>query len=182
MSETEKLIETTFISMLEKEKLSRITVKDITSKCGISRNSFYYHYEDIPALLDRITMRAIDDLISGIPKEASLRQCIRAIYSYAYSRKNVILHVRFSSGSFISDGYLLHLCRYTSRRYLESHVFSDARSNLTEHDKHLLLSFMSYELAGQFTDWMNQRMPESFINDISDICNLLENYIRAVAN
>ena len=47
---TKKAIKETFIALLEERPLSDITVKDIVGKCGINRNSFYYHYQDIPAL------------------------------------------------------------------------------------------------------------------------------------
>ena len=33
---------------------SKISVKDIVEDCGINRNSFYYHYQDVPALIREI--------------------------------------------------------------------------------------------------------------------------------
>lgn len=39
-------------NMLEVKPLDKITVKDIVTACGINRNTFYYHYEDIYALLE----------------------------------------------------------------------------------------------------------------------------------
>ena len=32
--------------LLEKKPLSKISVKDITEYCNISRNTFYYHFKD----------------------------------------------------------------------------------------------------------------------------------------
>ena len=45
---TKRAIKETFISLLNDRPLNRITVKDIVETCGINRNSFYYHYEDLP--------------------------------------------------------------------------------------------------------------------------------------
>ena len=35
------------LKLLEERPLSKITVKDIVDECGINRNTFYYHFEDI---------------------------------------------------------------------------------------------------------------------------------------
>ena len=48
---TQLAIRQTFLLLLEQTSLDKITVKMIVDACGISRNTFYYHYEDIPALL-----------------------------------------------------------------------------------------------------------------------------------
>ena len=32
--------------IMKEKKLSQITIKDITEKCGVSRNAFYYHFRD----------------------------------------------------------------------------------------------------------------------------------------
>ena len=50
---TKAAIKATFISLLNKKPLNKITVKEIVEECGINRNSFYYHFDDIP--LKRLT-------------------------------------------------------------------------------------------------------------------------------
>ena len=36
---------------MEKKPLSKITVSEIIADCGVNRKTFYYHFEDIYALL-----------------------------------------------------------------------------------------------------------------------------------
>ena len=36
---------------MEKKPLSNITVSEIIADCGVNRKTFYYHFEDIYALL-----------------------------------------------------------------------------------------------------------------------------------
>ena len=48
---TKKAINQAFLDILAEKPLEKITVRDITERCGINRNTFYYHYQDIPALL-----------------------------------------------------------------------------------------------------------------------------------
>ena len=67
-------IQAAFLSLLEERPLRDITVKDIVQSCGVNRNSFYYHFKDIPALLQE-NMEAGDigkTLMKGGMKMSSL--------------------------------------------------------------------------------------------------------------
>ncbi len=44
---TKKAIMESFGKLIESKPLDRITVKDIVADCGVTRNTFYYHFEDI---------------------------------------------------------------------------------------------------------------------------------------
>ena len=68
---TKKAIKETFIKLLDERPLNQITVKDIVEDCGINRNSFYYHYADLPALLEEVVA---EDLKESPPwRRASTR-------------------------------------------------------------------------------------------------------------
>ena len=51
---TQNAIKASFLKLLGQRPLNQITVKDIVEDCGVNRNSFYYHFEDLPALLEEI--------------------------------------------------------------------------------------------------------------------------------
>lgn len=51
---TQKAIKESFIKLLNDKPLHQITVKDIVEDCGVNRNTFYYHFTDIPTLLQEI--------------------------------------------------------------------------------------------------------------------------------
>ena len=54
---TKKAIEASFLKLLNETPLSNITVKMIVDDCQINRNSFYYHFLDIPSLLEAIIVQ-----------------------------------------------------------------------------------------------------------------------------
>ena len=43
--------------------VDKITVKDITDQCGISRNTFYYHYQDIYQVLKAYVQYSAEHVI-----------------------------------------------------------------------------------------------------------------------
>jgi AcrR family transcriptional regulator len=54
---TKEAIKQSFIKLLEARPLKQITVRDIVEDCGINRNSFYYHFPDVPTLLEEIIIQ-----------------------------------------------------------------------------------------------------------------------------
>ena len=52
------------LRLLEERPLNRITVKDIVEDCGINRNTFYYHFEDIPALIEAIILEQVNQIMA----------------------------------------------------------------------------------------------------------------------
>ena len=51
---TEKAIVDAFVSLLNEHPLDKITVKNIIDKCGVNRSTFYYYFEDIYDLINKI--------------------------------------------------------------------------------------------------------------------------------
>ena len=45
---------TSFVELLNERPFDKISVVDIAEKCGINRNTFYYYYTDVYALVDEI--------------------------------------------------------------------------------------------------------------------------------
>ena len=51
---TKREIKTRFMELLSEKNLDKITVKELVDACGISRNTFYYHYHDIFEVMEDI--------------------------------------------------------------------------------------------------------------------------------
>ena len=60
MNHTELLIAAAFDRLLEEKPLTKITVKEIVERCGINRNTFYYHFREIPDLQERLAKERSD--------------------------------------------------------------------------------------------------------------------------
>ena len=48
---TKEIIIQTLLELLNEKPLAKITVKDIVERCGVNRNTFYYHFRDIPDVM-----------------------------------------------------------------------------------------------------------------------------------
>ena len=79
---TRKAIQETFITLLDERPLNKITVKDIVETCGINRNSFYYHYQDLPALLEELIAQRVQLLMSDHPTIDSMEDSFDAALDF----------------------------------------------------------------------------------------------------
>ena len=92
-SSTKNAIKETFLTLLDERPLTRITVKDIVQTCGINRNSFYYHYEDLPSLLEEIISDRVQELIQTHPTIDSLEDCFDAALEFVLENRRAVLHI-----------------------------------------------------------------------------------------
>ena len=56
---TREAILAAFLKIAEKKPLEKISVRDIVDECGINRNTFYYHFQDIYAVLEEVLVNQI---------------------------------------------------------------------------------------------------------------------------
>ena len=109
---TQKLIIETFENMLERMPLEKITVTALIKECNIGRNTFYYHYEDITALLEEIMMSMVDELIEKYPSVDSLDQGIAVAIEFVLENKTAVMHIYHSNQRPIYERCLMKLCRH----------------------------------------------------------------------
>ena len=74
-------------SILLERNVKKLTVKDIVEVCQITRQAFYYHFEDIPALMKSIMNEAFDELIEQQPVFTTLEECIKATIKFIVQNK-----------------------------------------------------------------------------------------------
>lgn len=68
---SKKMIEGSIIKLLEKKKISQITVKELCEMSDINRGTFYNHYVDIYDLMNQIENNLITELESSLSKYSS---------------------------------------------------------------------------------------------------------------
>lgn len=53
-----------FFEILKEKTIDKITVSDVIKRAGVVRSTFYNHYENIPALVNAIEDKTIEDIFS----------------------------------------------------------------------------------------------------------------------
>jgi len=152
---TKKAIKETFLALLDERPLNRITVKDIVEQCGINRNSFYYHFEDLPALIEEIIAERVQELIESYPTIDSLEDCFDAAISFVQKNKRAVLHLYNSVSRDVFERYLMEACRYVVTTYINS--VPDGQGG---REKETLIRYHKCACFGHVIDWLNSGMKD----------------------
>lgn len=114
---TRKAIMDAFIRLLEERPLSRITVKDVVEACGVNRNTFYYHFEDIPSLIEAIIREDTARIMQEHTSIASIEEALQIAVDYILRNRRAALHIFRSGSRDIYEHYLMEICRHGVETY-----------------------------------------------------------------
>ncbi len=171
---TKRAIKEAFWKLLAEKPLNRISVREIVEECGVNRNSFYYHFQDIPALLEEIVLDAADMLIQKYPSIETIEQAVEIAYQFTLDNKKAILHICNSVNRDIYEQYFMRICEYVVRTYFDT-AFGGAQLDRQEREAVILL--VKCEMFGLCIDWINTGMPEEAIVTLKRILSLCSGMI-----
>ncbi|MDO4943181.1 MAG: TetR/AcrR family transcriptional regulator [Lachnospiraceae bacterium] len=167
MNRTEIAIIDSFWKLLEEKPYNKITVKNIVEQCQVNRNTFYYHFRDIPDLLERVIKKDADEIIQNYQQfeTKTPSDCIKPIVQLSLKRKNAILNIYHSLQRDVFLNQLEEFTCYFVKKYID--MITEPLS-ISEQDKRLLARFYKCALVGVILDWLDEEMSY----------DLLDNFIR----
>lgn len=180
---TKQAIKRSFIKLLDEQPLSKISVRDIVEDCGINRNSFYYHYQDIPSLLCEVITEEAEQIIEKYPTPDSIESCVEACIEFMLSHKKAALHVFNSGNKDFYEQTLDRLCTSLIASYFDK-LFGELP--IDSSDRELIIKISSAEYFGVMIKWMMQGMNDDIFDDFHRICELrrgmVEEMIKRAVN
>ena len=75
---------------MEKKPLSKITVSEIIADCGINRKTFYYHFEDIYALLKWMLEEEAIEVVKQFDLLVDYREAVLFVMNYVRTNKHLL--------------------------------------------------------------------------------------------
>ena len=87
---TKKTIAASLKKFMERKPLSKITVSEIVTDCGINRNTFYYHFEDIQALLKWMLEQEAVEVLKNFDLLLDYEDAINFVLDYVEENKHIL--------------------------------------------------------------------------------------------
>ena len=134
--------------------VDKITVKDITDQCGISRNTFYYHYQDIYQVLKAYVQYSAEHVIElmvedeGGDGKAGLKE-IR----YLEANRELLCNLYRSAANEEVRNCLQSASQIIFDRLIES---VSQGMEVQAEDKKILSAVCQYTVRGIMTSWMEE--------------------------
>ena len=175
---TKQAIKASFLKLLNERPLSQVTVKAIVEDCGINRNTFYYHFTDIPSLATEIITERADQIIRQYANPDSPEACLNAAVQFMTENRRAVMHMYRSISHDTVAFYLMQICRHTVEAYA-----SAAYGNLplNKEDREILTRFWQCECYGQIVEWLSNDMKYDIQAQFSRLCALYRGGFEAMA-
>ena len=174
---TKAAIKKSYVELLDIKPANQITVRDISERCGFNRNTFYYHYADVPTLVEDIVIDAMDKIIAEHSDFSSLGACIRVMTDFARAHKKAVLNLYNSSNRNLYERYLMKVCGIVVEKYLVT-VFGQIP--VDPESRAILVRFYKCESFGQIIDWLNNSMSYNIDEEFAKLWKLREGFAETL--
>ncbi len=175
MSVTERVITETFMKLLNEHPLEKISVKDIVEECGISRNTFYYHYQDIYALLEDIFETQVQAILEEHRPRDSWREALIQITEFALQNKTAIYHIYNSVNREQLERYLY---RVTQEIMLDFVKGQAEGMDVADKDIAYIVLFYKHAVVGIIFEWLQRNMKDDAEFAINELGRIFDGNIR----
>ena len=96
---TKRALASALKELLEHKPLNKITIADITEQCGVNRQTFYYHFQDIMEVVEWYQDQALRQSIEKSLAAPSYKEAIRGVVYETFQHRQLILQLIIPSGT-----------------------------------------------------------------------------------
>jgi len=164
--------------LMEHTPLNKITVKQLVDHCGLNRQTFYYHFQDIFDLLGWIYKTEAVESLAQYRSYSTWTDGFYRIFCYIERNKSFCCNTLNSLGRNHLDAYL-----YEVTNDLIMGVINELSSGMEvcEEDKHFIANFYTLAFTGLIIQWMREGMKEQPHHMIEKLSDLIEgNFLKAL--
>ena len=184
---TKRALASSLRNAMEKKPFSKITVTEIITDCGVNRKTFYYHFQDIYALLKWMLQQDAIEVVKNYDFTANVEEAIAFVMNYVEEKNHLISCAYDSIGhdvikSFFYSDFIVLMEQYIDAKEKKFNI------SLDEKYKSFLAEFYTEALSGMLLDWIKDRdtvEKDSVIEYISrtldsSLIGLIKTYGRSI--
>ena len=141
-----------FLALLESDEYDKVTVTNLVEKCGVSRQTFYYHFDDIEKMIEWSFKNEIDKIADSISAENNEK--ISEMFADFLNKYNNLLKKSSETANFITiNNFLFNnfnsfLSKYIAKKHNRPVKSSDEADFFVKH------------CAGAFCEFVIQEMQQ----------------------
>ena len=156
MVKTKKLILQEFKKLLSQYSLDKITVSQITDKCSIKRQTFYYHFSNIDDLISFGAKSYIKDIV-GLKEFKNWQQKFIYILNTIKEEKDSFFYLIMTRTAYNLGGCIFDIFK---DEVMETVDGFKEEYPVSKNDEDFIVDFYSYGLTGIVLKWFDGGMEE----------------------
>lgn len=152
---TKQALEASLKRMLLQKPLDKITIRDITEDCGVSRMAFYYHFRDIYDLVEWSCVEDAARALQGKKTYDTWQEGLEQIFEAVLENKAFVLNAFRCISRDQMERFLFQMTYGLIRGVVDEKSEGTA---ISEADKTFIAEFYKYSFVGVLLDWIRQGM------------------------
>ena len=147
---TKKMMAEALISLMKTKPIDKITVRDITSKCGVNRQTFYYHFHDIFQLAEWMFKEQTNALIGDEVTLDDWPEAVLKVANFTSDNKDILIGIINSVGNQMVTNFVYEYIRPHIKKFI-----SMIAENYDVDDYYIefLSNFYTVTLSGLILEW-----------------------------
>ena len=179
---TKRALARSLRNAMEKKPFSKITVTEIITDCGVNRKTFYYHFQDIYALLKWMVQQDAVEVVKNYDPISDFDETIAFVMNYVEENNHLITCAYDSIGHDVVKSFFYSDFIALMDQFIEAKE-KNLNMRLDEKYRSFLTNFYTEALSGMLMDWIRDRETldkETVIEHISKtLTTSLTSIIRA---
>ena len=175
INQTKQILEESLKKLMLQKPLDKITIRDLTEDCNISRMAFYYHFKDI---YDLVEWSCLEDATRAQKKKKTYdtwSEGLVQIFDAVYENKPFILNAYRCISRDQIESFLFHLTSDLLMNVVEEKAEG---TSISEEDRRFIADFYKYSFVGVMLDWIKKGMKENYHEIVNDICITMSGNIK----
>lgn len=164
---TKRALAASLKKLLSVKPLDKITVVDIAEDCGVNRQTFYYHFQDIYDLVEWIYKSEAGAALGGKKTYDTWQEGFLRIFAYALENKAFVTCTYHSISREHLEAYLF---RETYELLISVVAEKAAGVPMRESDLRFIADFYKFGFVGLMLDWVKSGMredPQAIVGQLS---------------
>lgn len=168
---TKNAIKETFLNLVRRKPLSEITVDELAAACGVNRNTFYYHFRDMQALVEEILLDQVNEVLGKHPTLNSIEDCLYAILDIVRDNREVIIHIYNSLNRVVFEKFLWEVCYVLVENYWNNTVAEQPA--ISVQNRRLVMDYYAATCFGLAMKWMASGLDDKEARrDVRELCKI----------
>ena len=158
-------------TMMAVMPIDDISVTSLAKRCGINRQTFYYHFHDV---YDLLTLVFLNEKIEKFEKDFTPHNLLVSIYKYYENNSAFIDATLNSAGKDLFVEFVYNNCFTTFLKILNAHKDS---KKVSPNDKKSIARFFGYAFANSIVFYLSNTKTKSLDKFLKDISIVDDNFL-----
>lgn len=180
MSNMKQTFADTLMEMLNTTSLENISIKDVVSRCGVSRQSFYYYFNDIYDIVEWIFLQETEKALNEYSDINNWQFGYVLLMKWVQNHKALVLNTYKS----VQREYIEHFMNQVLYQYIIKVVEDQSQGmNVTTDQCEFIAKFFTLAINAISLEWIRTGMKERPENVAEQVNTVIKgDFKKALSN